>query len=59
MMKSPRQQEPIKRTVGKKREEDVWDKLYRLNQFMATLPNESPEEHGHSIRKVVGKSWPR
>jgi hypothetical protein len=47
--------EAIKKIVGKKKCLDIWNKLYRLNRFMAKFPRPRSPDNGHAIRKVVGK----
>jgi hypothetical protein len=47
----------IKKQVGHMRG-DVWDRLYRLNRFMAKLPRPRPADDGHTVRKIVGKARP-
>jgi hypothetical protein len=47
--------EVIKKIVGKKKRVDIWNELYRLNRFMAKFPRPGSADHGHAIRKVVGK----
>ena len=49
--------ELIKKQVGRTRG-DVWDRLYRLNRFMAKLPRAQRAYDGHAVRKVVGKARP-
>ena len=49
--------ELIKKQVGRARS-DVWDRLYRLNRFMAKLPRAQRADDGHAVRKVVGKARP-
>jgi hypothetical protein len=46
--------EPIKKEVGRIRG-DVWDRLYRLNRFMAKFPRPPAVDDGHAVRKIVGK----
>ena len=45
----------IKKQVGRTRG-DVWDRLYRLNRFMARFPRPQPADDGHTVRKIVGKA---
>jgi hypothetical protein len=45
----------IKKQVGHLRG-DVWDRLYRLNRFMAKFPRPRPADDGHTVRKIVGKA---
>jgi hypothetical protein len=47
----------IKKQVGHTRA-DVWDRLYRLNRFMAKFPRRQRAGDGHTIRKAVGKARP-
>jgi hypothetical protein len=50
-----RDKELIKKQVGHTRG-DVWDRLYRLNRFMAKFPRPRRDDDGHTVRKVVGKA---
>jgi hypothetical protein len=45
----------IKKQVGHPRG-DIWDRLYRLNRFMAKFPRPRRADDGHTIRKAVGKA---
>ena len=47
----------IKKQVGHLRG-DVWDRLYRLNRFMAKFPRPRPADDGHTVPKIVGKARP-
>jgi hypothetical protein len=47
--------ELIKKQVGRTRG-DVWDRLYRLNRFMAKFPRARRADDGYAVRKVVGKA---
>jgi hypothetical protein len=47
--------EPLKKVVGKKKPDDVWNELYRLNTFAANLGLLRSANDGYPIRKVVGK----
>ena len=52
-----RDKELIKKQVGRTRD-DVWDRLYHLNRFMAKLPRPQRPDDGYPVRKVVGKPRP-
>ena len=54
-MNRPEDGEAIKKIVGEKKCLDIWNKLYRLNRFMAKFPRPRSADNGHAIRKVVGK----
>ena len=47
----------IKKQVGQTRA-DVWDRLYRLNRFIARISRPRLANDGHTVRKVVGKARP-
>jgi hypothetical protein len=49
--------ELIRKQVGRTRG-DVWDRLYRLNRFMAKFPRSQRADDGHAVRKIVGKARP-
>jgi len=49
--------ELIKKQVGRVRR-DVWDRLYQLNHFMAKIPQPRQVNNEHTVRKIVGKTWP-
>jgi hypothetical protein len=57
-MKTFGRSEVIKKSVGKKKREDVWDELYRLNKFVAKFPRSHVAKDGNSVRKIVGKPRP-
>ena len=54
-MKDSEGGETFKKVVGRKRKRDVWDELYHLNRFVAKIALSPSDDHGHVIRKVVGK----
>ena len=47
----------IKKQVGHTRG-DVWDRLYRLNRFVAKFPRPRSVDNGYTVRKIVGKARP-
>ena len=47
--------EPLKKVVGKKKPDDVWNELYRLNTFAANLGLLRSANDGYPIRRIVGK----
>jgi hypothetical protein len=47
--------EPLKKVVGKKKTNDVWNELYRLNKFATNLGLFRSADDGYPIRKIVGK----
>ena len=47
--------EIFKKIIGKKKDADVWDQLYRLNVFAAKLKLLPSADDGYPVRKVVGK----
>jgi hypothetical protein len=47
----------IKKQVGQRRG-DIWDRLYRLNRFMAKFRRPQLAHDGHTVRKIVGKARP-
>ncbi|MEY2497709.1 MAG: hypothetical protein QOD12_1265 [Verrucomicrobiota bacterium] len=47
--------EHLKKVVGKKRRDNVWNELYQLNIFAANLGLLRAADDGYPIRKVVGK----
>jgi hypothetical protein len=47
----------IKKQIGQIRD-DIWDRLYRLNCFIAKFSRSRPANDGHAIRKIVGKARP-
>jgi hypothetical protein len=49
----------IKKTVGARQRADVWDRLYQLNRFAATLKQSGPTDDGYPVRKTVGRARPR
>ena len=53
----PQCEKLIKKQVGQLGG-DVWDRLYRLNRFMAKFPRRRPADDGHTVRKIVGKARP-
>jgi hypothetical protein len=55
-MKTFGRSEVIKKSVGKKKREDVWDELYRLNEFAKKLqPSQRLlDDDGEIIKKIVG-----
>ncbi len=54
-MRDSEQSEKIKKIVGEKKPGDVWDEIYRLNQFVAKIVPREADDHGHAVRKIVGK----
>jgi len=46
--------ELFKKIVGRKKNEDVWDELYRLNRFVEKLPRPRSSSDGEIVKKVVG-----
>jgi hypothetical protein len=50
--------ELIQKEVGRMRG-DVWDRLYRLNRFVAKFLRHERSNDEHAVRKVVGKARPR
>jgi hypothetical protein len=49
----------VKKSVGYLKRADVWDRLYRLNQFVATLKQPRSTDDGYPVRKIVGQPRPR
>jgi hypothetical protein len=47
--------ELLKKVVGEKKPEDVWNQLYRLNIFAANLGLLRAPNDEYPVRKVVGK----
>ena len=47
----------VKKQVGQTRG-DVWDRLYRLNRFVAKFPRTRSVDNGYTVRKIVGKARP-
>jgi hypothetical protein len=47
--------ESVKKVVGKKKPDDVWNELYRLNTFAANLGLFRSANDGYPPKKVVGK----
>ena len=54
-MNNPQAAGKIKKIVGNEKQSDVWDRLYRLNSFVAKLTASPSRDHGYPVRKTVGK----